>query len=371
MADQTISSGNTVEKWVDTEFREWSRGNTWKRLMGTGSNAVIHVGSDLSGKAYGGTQITRSLVLRGANDATLNDNTLWENEEDLGDHSQTITLTQYRHAFAIGKHERRKANFDMLEAMRDRARVWNMELTRDLVIEKLISPVVDGTTTYDAATTAQKNTFCTSNNPSTANQRILFGAAKANSSGVHATDLANIDGTADDMHQDIVNLARRLAQSCDPHIQPAMHTKGANAGKELFYMPMGSLLFRDLQANFATVLQNAGVRGDENHSFSNGDITVANTVCFEVPEMDRTTANGGAMLENVGSGGTVEVGISALMGAQSILWETGEKMHPISDEGDYKNRLGVGVAETLGVAKGSFNSFMHGTVQVYASAVGD
>lgn len=371
MADQTISSDNQVQKWVDTEFREWSRGNAWKRLMGTGSNAVIHVGDDLSGKAYGGVQITRSLVLRGSNDATLNDNELWGNEEDLGDHAQTITLTQYRHAFAIGKHERRKANFDMLEAMRDRARVWNMELTRDLVIEKLISPVVDGSTTYDAATVAQRNTWSTSNNPATSNQRILYGAAKSNWSGVHATDLANIDGTADDMHQNIVRLARRLAQSCDPHIQPAMHTKGANAGKELFYMPMGSLLFRDLESNMDTILQNADVRGDDNHIFSNGDIRVGNVVCFEVPEMDRLTSDGGALLENVGAGGTVEVGITALMGAQSILWETGEKMHPISDDGDYKNRLGVGVAETLGVVKASFNSFQHGTVQVFASAVGD
>lgn len=370
MADTSIHSTNRVTKWVDDEFREFSNGNEFKRLMGSGANAPIHVGESMVG-ATGGDRITRSLVLRNNSDAVMDDNELWGNEPELANYGQTLTLRQYRNAFAIGKHERRKANFDMLEAMKDMARVWNAELIRDLIIAALLSPVTDGVTTYDAATVTQRNTWATSNNPAVSNQRVLYGAAKGNYSGVHATDLANVDGTADDLHQDIVRLMRRMAQSCVPKVKPAMSTKSTSVAGSKFFMPVGSLPFRDLEANMDTIHQNADVRGSENHIFANGDISVGNVVVFEVPEMDYTTSNGGALLENVGNGGTTEVEIVPLMGAQAVLLEIGSRMRPISDSGDYNNREGVGVAETLAVAKASFNSFQHGVVTGHVSAVGD
>ncbi len=371
MADQTIASSNQVNNWVDEEFREWARGTPFKRLMGSGPNAPIHVGESRLGKKKGGVQVTRSLVYRASNDPVMDDNTLRGNEENLANYSLTLTGRQYRNAFIIGEYELKKANFNMLEAMRDRARVWNMELIRDLIIARIISPVTDGITTYDAATVAQRNAWSVAQNPSTANQRLLYGGAKGNWSGVHATDLGNIDGTGDDMHQDIVRLARRLAQSANPRIAPAVSSTGGAAGREVYYMPMGSLQFRDLEANMDTVFQNADVRGDENFIFANGDIRVGNVVCFEVPEMDRASSAGGTLLTDVGNGGTTEVEISAVLGAQAICMELFERMHPITDDYDYSNLTGVGVAECLAVQKSNFNGYDHGLVTVYTSAVGD
>jgi N4-gp56 family major capsid protein len=371
VADQTIASANQVQNWTDEEWLEWARGTPFKRLMGSGPNAPIQVGESRLGKKKGGVVVTKSLVYRASNDPVMDDNTLRGNEENLSNYAVSLTGRQYRNAFIIGDYELKKANFNMLEAMRDRARVWNMELTRDLIIARLISPVTDGLTTYDAATPTQRNAWSVAQNPSVSNQRLLYGAAKGNWSGVHATDLGNIDGTADDMHQSIVRLARRLAQSCNPHISPAVSTTGSAAGREVFYMPMASLQFRDLESNMETTFQNADTRGDENHIFANGDIRVGNVVCFEVPEMDRASSAGGTLLTDVGASGTTEVEISVLMGAQAIMYELFERMHPISDDYDYDNLTGVGVAETLAVQKTNFNGYDHGCVTVYTSAVGD
>lgn len=369
MSQTTVSSANRVQQWADKEFREFVRGNIFKSLMGTGPEAVIHVGEDLTKKP--GDKVTRSIVTKLTGAGVSNDNRLQGNEEALNNYGHQVTINKIRNAVVIGDHESIKSAFDLLEAARGMLKLWHMAQTRDLIIARMISPVVGGLTTYDAATVTERNTWSTTNNPSVANQRILYGASKGNWSGVHATDLSNIDGTADDMHQDIVRLAKRLAQSCSPAIRPTVESSGGNAGKEQFVLCMGSIPFRDLQANMDSVLQNADVRGDDNQIFRPGDLRIGNVICKEIPEMDRTTANGGALLENVGNGGTTEVGICALMGAQALLYEYGERMKPIVDLDDYENNRGVGVKETRGCEKTTFNSFMHGVVQVFVSAVGD
>lgn len=370
MSVQTINAQNQVNNWVDTEWLEWSRGNAFKRIMGSGENAPIQVGESLDGKSTGGVQITRSLVLRSSGDAIVDDNQLLGNEPTLNDYGHTVTLHQYRTAFIIGKHERKKANFDMLDAMKMQARVWGLEFSRDMIIAAIISPNVDGVTTYDASTVAQRNAWSVAQNPTLSNQRLLYGAAKANWSGVHATDLTNVDGTADDLSPGIVRLMRRMAQSCVPKIRPAMPTTGGNAGKEAFYAATGSLPFRDLEANMDTIFQNADVRGDDNHIFSNGDIRVGNVTVFEVPEMDYTTSNKGALISGAGAA-NIDVEPVVLMGAQAVIYEIGERMRPISDKVDYDNKEGTGVKQTLAVERATFNNVMTGTVLSYVSAVGD
>jgi hypothetical protein len=283
-----------------------------------------------------------------------------------------VTVNQLRHGVVVGQYEQIKTKIDLLEAAKIMLRLWNMEQLRDLFLARLLSPVTDGTTTYTAATEAQKDAWAVANNPSTANQRILFGAAKGNSSGDHSTDLGQIDGTADDLHQDIVRLLKRLSQSCSPRIRPVVVKGGdGGVGGERFYALAGSLAFRDLQANMDTVHQNADARGDDNNIFTGDKIRVGNVIVFEVPEMDRTPANGGCLLENVGNGGTVEVEPVFMLGAQSLLLAWAKRMSVKMDEFDYANRRGVAVAEIRGCAKATYNSFQHGTATGYVSAVGD
>lgn len=371
MADTQVFTGTDnlrVEQWADDEFHEYVRMNPLKFLMGTSADSAIHVNEDLTKSA--GDRITFSLVTRLKGVGVTGDNQLMGNEEALGTFGFRVEVNQLRNGVVVPQHEQIKTKIDLLDAAKDMLRLWNMEQLRDLFIARLLSPVVDGVTTYDASTVAQRNAWSVANNPATTNQRLLYGAAKGNWSGVHATDLANIDGTADDMHQDIVRLAKRLAQGCDPHIFP-LTTKGANAGQEYFPMVMGSLLYRDLQSNMDTVNQNADVRGDANVIFTGDRMRIGNVLCVECPELDRATADGGTNLGLVGAGGTVAVGTAFLLGRQALSLAWAKRMSVKMDEWDYQNRRGVAVAETRGCGKTTFNQFQHGVVTVFASSVGD
>ena len=370
MSDTTVASANRVEQWADDEFYEYIRESPLKFLMGTGVSSPIQIKEDLTKKA--GDKITVSLVTRLTGTGVTGDNTLEGNEEALGNYGHQVTVEQLRHGVVVGENEQIKTKIDLLEAAKSMLKLWNMEQLRNLFLKRLMSPVTDGLTTYSAATEAQKDAWAAANNPSTSNQRILFGAAKANSSGDHSTDLANIDATADDLHQDIVRLLKRLAQNASPHIRP-VQVAGSNGapGGERFYLLAGSLPFRDLEANMDTVHQNADVRGDSNQIFTGGRIRVSNVDVFEVPEMDYTPANGGCLLENVGNGGTTEVEPTFLLGAQALVLAWAQRMKVKMDEFDYQNKRGVAVSEIRGCEKTTMNSFQHGLATGYVSAAGD
>jgi N4-gp56 family major capsid protein len=338
--------------------------------MGSSINSPIQIKEELTKEA--GDQITFSLVTRLTGDGVTGDNTLEGNEEALGNYGHKVSVDQIRHGVVVGQFEKIKTKIDLLEAAKIMLRLWNMEKLRDLFLERLMSPVTDGLTTYSAATEAQKDAWAAANNPETANQRILFGAAKSNSSGDHSADLSNIDGTADDLHQDIVRLLKRLAQSCSPHIRP-VRVKGGDGGVggEVFYGLCGSLAFRDLQSNMDTVHQNADVRGSANNIFAGGTIQVGNVKVYECPEMDRTPANGGCLLENVGASATTEVEPFFLLGAQALVLAWAQRMAVKLDEFDYQNKRGVATSEIRGCEKTTMNSFQHGLATGYVSAVGD
>jgi hypothetical protein len=369
MSDTVVSSGNSVQQWADDEFYEYVRQNPLKPLMGTTENSVIQSKVELQEKP--GTQITFSLITEITGDGVSDDATLMGNEVQLGNYAHAVTIHQQRQGVVVGKYESIKTKIDLWEAAKTMLRLWNMAKLRDLFLARFLSPVIGGLTTYSAATETQKDAWDLQNNPTAANQRILFGAAKGNeSANDHSANLTNIDGTADDCHQDIIGLMKRMAQSCSPHIRPVV-TGGNTPGKERFIALMGSLAFRDLLANFQTVLQNADVRGEDNNLFSSGDLLIGNVICKEIPEMDRALTDGGCLLENVGNGGTTEVEPVFFCGAQALLLAWGQTMKIHMDEWDYQNKRGVAVEEIRGCEKTTFNNFQHGMVTGYVSAVGD
>jgi N4-gp56 family major capsid protein len=370
MSDTTVDSELNVEQWADNEFYEYVRTNELAMLMGTDVNSVIHVDEDLTKQP--GDQITFSLVSRLEGDGVEGDNTLAGNEQRLGNHGCKVTVNQLRHGVVVGEHERIKTKLDLLKAAKVMLRLWNREKLRNLFIARFFSPNTDGLTTYAASTEAQKDAWLAANNPETSNQRILFGAAKSNYSGDHSVDLSNIDGTNDDAHQDIIRLMRRLAQAVEPGIRPVgIDGSNESVGGERFYALMGSLAFRDLASNAESTYASADVRGEKNRIFAGGMIKIENVICLETPQMDKLPNSGGTLLENVGDSGTTEVEPIFFCGAQALLLGWAKRMQIKTDSWDYQNKRGVAVAETRGCRKATFNSFQHGMVTGYVSAVGD
>lgn len=354
MADVAVHASNVAEKWAQDFFAETVRGSRFARFMGTGTNSVIQVREDMIKEA--GDGITLPLITRLTGAGVADDATLEGSEEALGNYGHKIELHELAHAVRIGAFEKIKSEIDLLAAAKDMLKLWAMEKMRDDVIARLQSPHTDGTTAYASATEGNKDAWCAANNPTAANQRILFGAAQSNSSGDHSVDLAKIDSSADEMHQDLIGLARRMAQTADHRMRP---TNSGSDDYDFFVMFMGSIPFRDLFANYATVLQNGMPRGAEsNPLFQPGDVWVNGVLCVEVPEI--------ASIAGVGDSG-IAVAPTFLCGAQALGLAWSQRTKVLKDSFDYGRKQGVGIQEIRGIEKLTYNSKQHGVVTAYVS----
>lgn len=352
--DVAVHSSNVAEKWAQDFFAETVRGSRFKRFMGTGANAVIQVREDMIKEA--GDGITLPLVTRLTGAGVADDATLEGNEEALGNYGHKIELHELAHAVRLGSFEKIKTEIDLLAAAKDMLKLWAMEKLRDDVIARLLSPSTDGTTAYGSVSEANRDAWCAANNPTAANQRILFGAAQSNSSGDHSADLAKVDSTSDDMHQDLIGTARRMAQGAETNIRP---TNSGTDDYDFFVHFMGSIPFRDLFSNYATVLQNAMPRGAEsNPLFQPGDLWVNGVLCVEVPEIDS--------IAGVGDSG-IAVAPTFLCGAQALGLAWAQRTKVLKDSFDYGRKQGVGIQEIRGIEKLTYNNKQHGVVTVYVS----
>lgn len=351
MADTTFASDLNVDQWSAKYLREYVRASQLKPLMGKTPNAPIQLIEELGKKP--GDDIWVPLVTRLSGSGVTGDSTLEGNEESLGNYGHKISVNQLRNAVRVGHFENTKGPLDLLEAARPMLKLWSMDTLRDAIIAAMLSPVVDGSTAYASATENQKNTWLAANS-----DRVLFGALRSNiSSNVHATALGTVDSTADVLTGAIVSLAKRMAKAADRHIRPIR----VDGQGEWFVMLCGSYPFRDLKSNLQTHLRDGMQRGKANPLFTDGDIVWDGVIIKEVPEI--------GVISGVGNG-SIDVGASFLLGAQSVGLAWGERPHPIREVSDYGNLQGVGVAEIRGVEKLMHNSVQN-MVTVYTAAVAD
>jgi len=369
MAETVIHSDLTVAQWAGEEFFTYQRTDPFRSLKGTSEEKPIQVKEDLTSKA--GNSIWFQLVKDLNNAEVVDDDLLEGSEEHMDNFGMQVFVHQRRNATVIGGYEEIKTTIDMRKASKTMLRLWLGKKTRDLYLARMFSSCIDGVTTYAASTVAQRNAWAVANNPAVANQRILYGAAKANYSGVHATDLTNVDPINDDLHQDLIRLYKRMAQSCDPLIRPFSVNDSDGASRDGFVAAVGSLAFRDLEANFETVESMIAARGDDNRIFAGGSLRIDNVLVIEIPEMDRTPAQGGCWLQNVGNAGTTSVEPVFFMGAQALLYPVARRLFIETKQFDYGNRYGVAFGIVDGCAKATFNQVQHGMVTGFVSAQGD
>ena len=124
--------------------------------------------------------------------------------------------------------------------------------------------------------------------------------------------------------------------------------------------------FRDFKQLSTTVsiLEYAGVRGDENPLFNDGDLMYDGYVLKKVPEMGVISSAGAS---------SIDVAPNFVLGAQALGFGIGETAHDImtKDEYDYGNAPGVGVAQIHAIQKLMYNNVQFGVQTVYTAAVAD
>jgi N4-gp56 family major capsid protein len=335
-------AGLTPLIWDSDFFSEYIRKNQFARYMGTTMGSMIQVREDLTRKA-GDTVVfptVRRLIGAGVSGNTV----LEGNEEILNARSLNLVVSAFRHAVAVSDWDEQKSVIDLREAAREALMNWELEKMRSDIITSLEAITADGNVqvSYAAATAGQRNTWMVNNA-----DRVLFGNSKANAvSGVMATALTTINNTTGKMTAATVTLAKRIARTASPRIRPI----SVNDDEEWFVMFMPSLPFRDLMTDpvIINAMQYAWDRGRDNPLFTAGDILWNGVIIREVPEMP--------VLADVGAGGTVDVAMSALCGAQALGVAWAQRMKSTTNTRDYGYMHGVGIQEMRGIGKLRFGT---------------
>lgn len=358
MADTLPATGLTPQQWDDEYFMEYVRDSRFKRYIGTSENSIIQVKEDLTRKR--GDKVTYAAVRKLANAGFTGHTRMKGNEPRLDSRSMAVTVNPVRNAVVVDEWTEQMSAIDLRNAGRTALKNWSMENLRDaIILDGLMS--INGVR-YADATEAQKDAWLVDNT-----DRAQFGALRANSSSLdHSTSLATIDNTADKLSPALVSLAKRLAQTCSPAIQPIR----LKEDEEWFVMFAPALPFRDL-ANDAVMTQanrDARERGvATNPLFTGGSLVWDGVIIREIPEIP------------VVSNGTINVAPSFLCGAQAVGLAWAERTKSTTDVDDYGFSHGVGIQEMRGVAKLTFGKgatdtadlVQNGIVTLWTAAVAD
>ena len=376
MASTTVLSGLDLTKWRKEFIREFVRDTGFEPYMGDSPMDIIHVVNDLKSDGY---TIRVPLIARLQGNGVSGSTRLSGAEERLDQYYQDVTWEFYRNAIEVSKKEKEKSAVDLISVRRPLLKEWATELIKYQMIDCFHT--MSGGLTYAASDATARNTFVTNNA-----DRVLFGASKSNgSSNVMATALANVDNTSDKLSPDMITLAKRMARTANPHIRPF---KTGTQGREFYVLFAHPLCFRDLKNNstMAQANRDARERGVEtNPIFQDGDLIYDGVIIREIPEFYQarqgsttsTLVNTNTTLVDAGNGGTVDVGVNFLCGAQSIAMVNKQAAMPIAKkEDDYGFFDGVGIEMAHGFSKlrwnnGSGTNKDLGMMTIYAAAEPD
>jgi len=357
MTATTPQSNNKLVQYRKELIKEYVRENMFSPYMGSSMNSIIRTIYD---NKKGGEQVNIPIVtsLKGT---AKSSGTLTGAEEAINNYGMRAWVDWARHAVATTDADEQKDSADIFGEAKPLLADWGKELQRDEIIEAFASipsesapsglgsangQRVNGIT-YAAATTSQLNAWAVDNA-----DRILYGNAVGNYSGVHATDIGKIDATADKFSYTSVSLMKRVAKLANPRIRP-YKTKD---GYDYYVIFAPTTCFRDLKTSLSTIHQNAMPRSKDNILFQAGDLEYDGVIIREVPEID-------AFVDNIwksGTDGNLKTGgdtasrvAPVFLAGQSAIAMPWAKMPTptFRDQTDYQWIKGAGVKMCYGVAK--------------------
>lgn len=357
MAYTTPQTNNKLVQYRKELIKEYVRENMFSPYMGSSMTSIIRTMFD---PKKGGEQVNIPIVtsLKGTAKST---GTLTGNEEAINNYGMRAWVDWARHAVATTDADEQKDSADVFGEAKPMLADWGKELQRDEIIQAFMSlpsesqpsglgssdgQRVNGVL-YADATTSQLNAWAVDNS-----DRVLYGNAVGNYSGVHATDLAKIDAAADKFTRASVSLLKRVAKLASPRIRP-YKTKD---GYDYFVAFAPTTCFRDLKADMDSVHQNAMPRSRDNIIFQAGDLEYDGVIIREVPEIDSfvdsswDSSTDGNLKTGGDSGSRVAPVFFCGQSALAMPWA---KMPTptFRDETDYQFIKGAGVKMCYGVAK--------------------
>jgi len=360
MPGSGIESGNAlaVKKYDDKAFREYADKLVLKPFMGTSVESIIQIKENLS--KFPGDTDTFALRQNIDSEGIEDDADLEGSEEAMVFHDYSVTSKVYKNAVrSKGQLSERRSAFDLKDEALDALSTWAAQKVENLMFQNFARK---SGTLYASASSAVRNAWSVSNL-----DRILFGEAVSNYSGVHATDLGNVDGTNDIAKNVSISLIKRRAQLADPQIRPVK----IEGGEEYYVLFLHPLAARDLKnsSDWLSAQREGQNRGNDNPIFTGMLGMIDGVIIKESKKIPLLTGVGAS---------SIDVAENYLCGAQALVMEhVSLPMRPKSkivlqeELFDYGSKWGVAAFMGLAHGKSVFNSKDHGVATWYTAAVAD
>lgn len=347
MATTAYATGNalTVKLFAKKLFQEALKQTFFSKYMGTGTNNICQIKSEMSKGA--GDQVTFGLRMQLTGAGVQGDSTLEGNEEGLVTYSDALLINQLRHAVrSAGKMSEQRVSFDV----RDECRVGLQDWFADRLDACFFNQL--------AGNTVQTDTRYTGNNATVAPDT----AHKAYVNSNEATD-ASISTTSIFSFA-VIDKAIEKAKTVSPLIRPVVAD-----GTNMYVCFLHPVQVTDLRITTSTGgwldIQKAAMTGGrvgENPIFTGALGVYNNTILVEATRLPAAV--------NAGTGAAIASTRRAVFcGAQAAVMGYGQansdqEMTWSEELYDYGNQLGVAAGLIFGIKKVVFNSADFGTITI-------
>ena len=343
MADSRVATGLTVEQWDDKFFTEYLTENRFSGEMGTNESSIIQVKENLMKKP--GDRVNFALVNRLTQAAITGSSTLEGNEEDMASRSFEVTVNKRRNGVRVAEVDEQFSAISLRSAAKSVLKDWSMKDTEKLVIQALAS--INGVNFADS-TAAQRNEWLADNT-----DRVFFASGYAGAT--HASGLTEQDTTNDKLTAaDISAMKYKAMVTASPKIRPIRNE--AN-GRHYYMLYVDPRCFRDLKQEASSPIIQAqrevNLEMENSRLFKGGDLLWDGVIIKEIPEIYDELAT---PLANLGDGGTAEIGVAFLCGAQAIGAAYAKRWQSKQETFDYGDKHGVAIEAIYGIKKMQFGS---------------
>jgi hypothetical protein len=339
----------TVEQWDNMLLEEYIGQMWWKNVMGESQDAIIVMNEDLGSKAGSAVNIPMRGLLQGGK--VVGNATGIGNEGTVPLFNYRIVVDNVRHLVRVEDipMTQQRTAFNVLSAAKDALNEKN-SLDLDETITSALSDVATGRV----------------------RGRYLYGATDSNWDATHATALANIDNTDDQLSLEMIKAAKRKARSttgsnaAEAKIRP-MRVKNGKNYEEWFMFVGQDLAMRDLEKNDA-MFQNAHLLIPPQNNSSSPLFTGSSfkgsfggVLLYEYERIQLVSS-------------TIQVAHNLLLGAGAacVAWAQRPKFG--EEFSDLKHKVTYETHEIRGIGKVAFNRDTvedNGVVHVFSAAVAD
>lgn len=344
------SHGITQTQWDTKVHFEYLRKLFWFLFMGKDESAIIQVKTRLQ-KGKGDTIIFELVgELEGG---TVTGNTTGRgNEGSFSIFTDSVTIDNVRHLVRLDDipMSTQRSGLDLLNLAKSR-----LTTKQKFYVDDKITAILSSRTTGRVQ------------------GRYLYGKLDSNWDVTHATALANVDNTDDQLTLKVISIAKRKAKypgAADlPKIMPTMVEGNAKRLNEWFMYVGHGLSMRDLVENDATFVNrqlNIPPEANSNNPLYTGSSFKGSHDGVLIHEYD------GILLE--ANSNSVQCAHNFLLGAQAAAWAIGQGVKYHQEEIDHGHSLSAEVHEIFGIEKLVFNTDNaedHGVVHSYVAAVSD